>query len=121
MRTRTFEGVEISWLLLVTRQPRRGQPQIPAKTLRDEGPASGTRPELGALEVSFGFFHKKTISGRELDANSIAGSDRNGDYLSVCLQNHGTKNHIGTAELFELDFLKLLVWLNPQSAQIARW
>jgi hypothetical protein len=70
MRTRIFEGVDISWLLLGKRQQRRGQPQITAKTLQDEGPASGKSLELGALEVSFGFIHKKVIPGKELDANS---------------------------------------------------
>jgi len=70
MRIRTFQGVDISWLVLAKRQPRRDQAQIAAKTLRGDGPVSGRSLELGALEVSFGFFRKKVISGRELDADS---------------------------------------------------
>jgi hypothetical protein len=70
MRIRTFEGVDISWLVLAKRQLCRGQAQVTAKKLSDEGHASGESLELGGLEVSFGLFHKKVIPARELDANS---------------------------------------------------
>jgi hypothetical protein len=69
-RILTFEGVDITWLVLAKHQPRRGQAQTTAKTLRGEGAFSGRSLELGGLEVSFGFFRKKMISGKELDANS---------------------------------------------------
>jgi hypothetical protein len=38
--------------------------------LRREGDVSGEGSQLGALEISFGFFHRKKIPGRELVANS---------------------------------------------------
>jgi hypothetical protein len=69
-RIRTFEGVDISWLVLAKHLPRGGRDQVTVKTLRGEGDVSGEGSQLGVLEISFGFFHKKKIPGRDLDANS---------------------------------------------------
>ena len=69
-RTRTFEGVDVSWLVLATHQSRGDRDQVTVQTLRGEGGVSREGSQLGALEISFGFFHKKKIPGRELGANS---------------------------------------------------
>jgi hypothetical protein len=69
-RTRRFEGVDITWLVLAEHQSYGNRTQVTVETLREEGVVSGERSDLDALEVSFGFFHKKRIPGRNLDANS---------------------------------------------------
>ena len=69
-RTRTFEGVDISWLVRSKHQPRGGRDQVTVQTLRREGDVSGEGSQWDALEVSFGLCHRKKIPRRELGANS---------------------------------------------------
>ena len=69
-RTRRFEGVDITWLVLAKHPPHGDRTQVTVKTLQDEGGVSGERLDLDALKISFGLFHEKTIPGRNLDANS---------------------------------------------------